>query len=213
MAALMAGVSSCLPAPVAPVPGKPAPALLPAISAKFTLTGADAAALNLPYAFPITLPSATINAAIALTASGSAPPVWLATLTGNASLAASKGSLNGFNLPALITALQSPKGRASQLRTASLTGASPFEHVNLTSSMNDGIATLTSADLQSQSGSATASGNIDLPDRGVTLTLTLQPNVPVPPKLILTLDGSWQAPRKIASIRPALSWRPPATKH
>jgi uncharacterized protein involved in outer membrane biogenesis len=204
--------SATLPAPAAPVPGKPAPVLLPAISAKFTLTGADAAALNLPYAFPITLPTGTINAAIDLAASGYAPPVWLATLTGNASLAASAGSLNGFNLPGLISALQAPKGRASQLRTASLSGATPFDHLNLTSSLNSGIATLTSASLQSQSGTATASGNIDLPDRGVTLTLTLQPAVQAPPKLNLTLDGSWQAPRKIAAIKSALSWRP-ATKH
>jgi uncharacterized protein involved in outer membrane biogenesis len=199
-------------APVAPVAGKPGPALAPAISAKFTLTGADAAALNLNYAFPITLSSGTLNAAIDLTASGYAPPVWLATLSGNASLAASAGSLNGFNLPGLITALKAPKGRASQLRTASLTGATPFDHVSLSSSLNNGVATLTSADLQSQSGKATASGNIDLPDCGVTLTLTLQPAVPVPPKLTLTLDGSWQAPRKIAAIKSGLSWRP-ATKH
>jgi uncharacterized protein involved in outer membrane biogenesis len=199
-------------APVAPIPGKPALALPPAISAKFTLTGADAAALNLPYAFPITLSSGTINAAIDLTASGYAPPVWLATLTGNASLAASTGSIDGFDLPGLMMALQAPKRRASQLRTASLTGATPFDHLNLTSRFNSGIATLTSASLQSQSGRATASGNIDLPDRGVTLTLTLQPAVPAPPKLTLTLDGSWQAARKIAAIKSALSWRP-ATKH
>jgi hypothetical protein len=99
------------------------------------------------------------------------------------------------------------------LLTASLTGATPFDHVNLTSSLNSGIATLTGANLQSQGGSATASGNIDLPDRGVTLTLTLQPALPVPPKVTLTLDGSWQAPRKIAAIKSALSWHPPVTKH
>jgi len=211
---LTGAFSATLPAPAAPVAGKPAPALPPAISAKFTLTGADAdaAALTLPYAFPITLSGGTINAAIDLNASGYAPPVWLATLTGNASLAASAGSLNGFNLPGLITALKAPKGRASQLRTASLTGATPFDHLNLTSSLDSGIATLTSADLQSQSGSATASGNIDLPDRGVTLTLTLQPAVPAPPKLTLNLDGGWHAPRKIAAIKSALSWHP-ATKH
>lgn len=206
--------SATLPAPVPPVPGKPAtPAALPAISAKFALTGADAAALNLTFAFPLTLSSGSINAAIDLTASGYTPSVWLATLSGNASLAADAGTLNGFDLPGLIPALHAPKGRASQLRAASLTGATPFDHVSLTSSLNSGVATLTSADLQSQSGSATASGNIDLPDRGITLVLTLQPNVPAPPRLTLAMDGSWQAARKIAAIKPALSWRPQATKH
>jgi uncharacterized protein involved in outer membrane biogenesis len=208
--------SAILPAPVPPVPGKPAtPAAPPNITGKFELTNADAAALNLAFAFPLKLPSGTINAAIDLTASGYTPSVWLATLSGNASLAANAGTLTGFNLPGLVTALHAPKGRASQLRAASLTGATPFDHLNLTSSLNSGIATLTSASLQSQSGSATAAGNIDLPDRGVTLTLTLQPNVPVPPKLTLTLtlDGSWPAARKIAAIKPALSWRPLPAKH
>jgi uncharacterized protein involved in outer membrane biogenesis len=208
---LTGAFSATLPAPaapVAPVPGKPAPALLPTITAKATLTGGDATALDLPYAFPITLPSGRINAAIDLAASGYAPPVWLATLTGNASLAATGGSLNGFNLPEIITALHASRGRASQLRAASLTGVTPFDHLSLTSVLNSGIATLTGASLQSQSGTATATGNIDLPDRGVTLTLTLQPAVPAPPKLTLTLDGSWQAPRKIAAIKPALGWRP-----
>jgi uncharacterized protein involved in outer membrane biogenesis len=210
---LTGALTATLTAPAPPASTKPAPASPPAISAKFILTGANAAALNLNFAFPLTLSSGTLNAAIDLTASGYAPPVWLATLTGNASLAASGGSLTGFNLPGLIKAVQASKGRASQLLTASLTGATPFDHVNLTSSLNSGIATLTGANLQSQSGSATASGNIDLPDRGVTLTLTLQPALPVPPKVTLTLDGSWQAPRKIAAIKSALSWHPPVTKH
>jgi uncharacterized protein involved in outer membrane biogenesis len=205
---LTGAFSATLPAPAAPVSGKPAPALLPAITAKATLTGGDATALDLPYTFPITFPSGTINAAIDLAASGYAPPVWLATLTGNASLAATGGSLNGFNLPGIITALHASRGRASQLRAASLTGVTPFDHLSLTSVLNSGIATLTGASLQSQSGTATATGNIDLPDRGVTLTLTLQPAVPAPPKVTLTLNGSWQAPRKIAAIRPALGWRP-----
>jgi hypothetical protein len=200
--------SATLAAPALPIPGKPAMAALPAISAKFAVTTANAAAFGLNAAFPVTLPSGTLSAAIDLTASGYTPLVWLATVSGNASLAASNGTLNGFSLPGLVAALQAPKGRAGLLHAASLSGTTPYAHINLTGSLNNGIATLTAADLQGPSGSAAATGNIDLPDGGVTLTLTLQPAVPAPPTLTLTLDGSWQAPRKIPAIKPALSWRP-----
>ncbi len=193
-----------------PTPLKTAPPPLPAIAAKFELTGADAAAFNLPVNFPLALPSGTISAAVDLTASGYTPSVWLATLTGNASLAAKNGSINGFNLPALTTALQAPKRRPSQLVAASLTGITPFTTLSLTTSLTSGIANLTAANLTAPGGTATATGNIDLPDTGLTLSLTLLPNVPTPPQLTLTLDGSWRSPRKITAIKPALAWKPPA---
>jgi hypothetical protein len=198
--------SAALPAPTLPQPAKII-ASPPAITAKFTLAGADAAAFNLPMVFPLTLPSGTISAAIDLTASGYTPSVWLATLTGNASLAAKTGTLSGFNLPSLTAALQAPVRHSGQLRAASLTGATPFTSLSLTSSVASGIATLTSASLQSPAGTAAATGNIDLPDNGLTLSLSLQPAVPAPPNLTVTLDGNWPAPRKITAIKPALSWK------
>ena len=82
-------------------PAKPA---LPAIAAKFSVTGADGSMFSLPFDFPITL-AGSIDAAGDLTASGYAPQAWLATLSGNASLAAQSGSLNGFSLPGAVNAL------------------------------------------------------------------------------------------------------------
>jgi len=107
-------------------------------------------------------------------------------------------------------ALHAPERHASKLRAACLSGLTPFTTLSVTSNLSSGIATLTRATMQSTGGSATATGNIDLPDNGLTLALTLLPAVPAPPKLTLTLDGSWSAPRKIAAIKPGLSWKPPA---
>ncbi len=208
---LTGNFSAAVPAPALPIPGKtPPPPAPPAITAKFTLTGADAAAFNLPMTFPLTLPSGTLSAAIDLTASGYTPSIWLATLTGNASLAAKTGSISSFNLPGLTAALATPIRHASQLRAACLAGLTPFSGLSLTSRINSGIVTLTGASLQSPGGAATATGNIDLPDNGLTLNLTLLPAVPSPPQLTLALDGSWRAPRKITAIQQGLSWKAPA---
>jgi uncharacterized protein involved in outer membrane biogenesis len=200
--------SASLPAPAPALPGKTIAA--PAITAQFLATGINAAMLDPSFGFPLTLPSGTISAAIDLTGSGYTPAVWLATLAGNASLAASAGAIGGFSLPGLTMALHAPERHAAKLRAACLTGLTPFTTLSLTSNLSSGIATLTRASLQSPGGSAIATGNIDLPDNGLTLTLSLLPAVPAPPKLTLTLDGSWSAPRKITAIKPALTWKPPA---
>jgi uncharacterized protein involved in outer membrane biogenesis len=193
----------------ATLPAAPGVSIAPAIVAKFALTGAAATAFNLPVAFPFTLAGGAVDAAADLTATGYTPAAWLATLAGNASLTAHAGTLTGFNLPGLRTALTAPKNRASQMRAASLTGATPFTALNITATLNSGIVSLNQASLQAPSGTATAIGDIDLPDTGITLTLMLVPNVQAPPKLTLTLAGNWQMPRQIAALKPALTWKPP----
>jgi uncharacterized protein involved in outer membrane biogenesis len=193
----------------------------PAISAKFSISGADVSQLSLPFSFPITLPTGIMDAAADLTASGYAPAAWLATLSGNASIAAQSGTLSGFNLPAIVTALAAKNRRLSRerlswvrlrlLRNACLTGTTPFNNLSVTGSFNNGIYTITTADLASAAGTATATGSIDLPDTGVTLNATLLPKVPAPPPLHLTIAGTWTAPHKIAQLKQALTWKPPAT--
>jgi uncharacterized protein involved in outer membrane biogenesis len=190
-------------------PAKPA---LPAIAAKFSLTGADASLFGLPLDFPVTLDSGSIDAAGDLTASGYAPSAWLATLSGNASLAARAGILNGFSLPGAVSALTARNHRLSLLRAACLAGTTPFTQISMTGSFNSGIYTLASATLQSPSGSATASGSIDLPDAGLSLTASLLPELPSPPALGLSIDGSWTAPRKTTTLKQALAWKAPAAK-
>lgn len=187
------------------------------IAAKFSVTGADAALLTLPLGFPITLPGGSLDAAIDLTASGYAPAAWLATLGGNASLAAHSGTLSGFDLPAIVSALTAKTRRRillrqSLLRNACISGTTPFSDLRFNGTFDSGIYTIAAARLQSAAGSATASGSIDLPDTGLTLSTILLPNVPAPPKLHLTIAGIWPAPRKLTQLKQALTWKPPVPK-
>jgi uncharacterized protein involved in outer membrane biogenesis len=190
-------------------PATPAPL---AVAAKVTLSGADASQLGLPFRFPITVPSGNLDAAADLTATGYAPLAWLATLAGNASLSAHSGTADGFDLAAAAKALTGKTRRPSLLRAACLTGTTPFTQLSMTGSFASGIYTLTTATLQSPTGSATAAGSIDLPDTGIDLTAILLPAVPSPPQLGLTITGPWPTPRKTAALKQGLAWKPSMPK-
>jgi uncharacterized protein involved in outer membrane biogenesis len=186
-----------------------APTTPPALAANLQLSSLDASTLCLPLHFPFTLSTGTLNASATLTASGYTPPTWLSTLAGTAALTAQSGTITGFNLPGLAAALTAPGKRATKLRAATLTGTTPFDSLTLNGNFQTGIYQLTNATLQSPTGTATATGNIDLPDTGVTLALTLTPSVPAPPKTLVTIAGNWTTPRKIPALKPALTWQPP----
>ncbi len=186
-----------------------APATPPSLAVKFALTAADASQLapkNL--AFPLTLPSGTIALSGALTAAGYGPQTWEATLAGPTNLSAKSGTLTGCDLPAVIPAL-SAIPREPALRAAILTGASPFDTLSVAGAFDHGLYTISTASLQSPAGAATAIGSIDLPDQDISVTLALHPAVPTPPAIALTLDGAWQAPQKIPTLREALAWIQP----
>ncbi len=180
----------------------------PGLAAKFSITGADLAGFNLPVAFPITLPSGTFAAQGNLTATGYNAKAWAATVAGAASLTATAGSLAGFDLSAMTSALgKTPRGVA--LTKASLGGATPFSLCTVAGNFGNGIYTISAARLQSPAGNAAATGNIDVPDQDVALTLSLFPNVPSPPKLGLAMVGSWAAPKKIPAVRAGVLWKAP----
>ena len=182
-----------------------APAAPPSLAVKFALTAANAAEIAPGFAFPLTLPSGTIALSGTLTATGYGPKTWEATLAGPENLSAKSGTLTGCNLPAIITALAAMP-REPALRTALLSGASPFDTLSLAGAFSHGLYTITAASLQSPAGSATATGSIDLPDQDIFLTLALHPAVAAPPAIALTLDGPWQSPQKIPTLREALAW-------
>jgi uncharacterized protein involved in outer membrane biogenesis len=182
-----------------------APATPPSLTAKFALTNADASQLSLPITFPLTIPTGTLALQANLTAAGYGPQTWEATLAGTASLAAKSGSIAGFNLAALGAALNTIP-RDAALHTACLSGTTPFDTLSAAATIDHGLAAITAASLQSQAGTASATGNIDIPDTGISASLTLSPAVPDPPPIGLALDGTWSAPAQICAIRQALAW-------
>jgi uncharacterized protein involved in outer membrane biogenesis len=182
-----------------------APATPPSLAAKFALTGADASQLALPINFPLKIPAGTLALQANLTAAGYGPQTWAATLAGNASLSAKSGTMAGFNLAALGAALNTIP-RDTALHSACLTGATPFDTLAATASIDHGLAAITAGGLQSPDGAATATGTIDIPDNFISASLTLTPAVPAPPSIGLALNGPWSNPSQACAIREALAW-------
>ena len=182
-------------------------AAAPALTTKFSADHIDPSALNLPLAFPITLPSGTLAAAGNLTATGYDPKVWLATLSGTASLTGTNGTISGFSLSGLKAALKSAP-RTKKLRSALATGTSNYATIALAAILDHGNCTLTKASLSGPDGTATASGSIDLFDKDVALQLALQPNVTPPLSVSTAILGHWAAPKRFPKLSPALSWVP-----
>ncbi|GLR66450.1 hypothetical protein GCM10010909_11300 [Acidocella aquatica] len=180
----------------------------PALTAQFTASHIDPTQLNLPLAFPYTL-SGNFDASAALTATGYAPKTWAATLGGTASLNASNGQLQGFSLAALAQALHAPD-RAKALRAALASGNTGFTTLALSGTFGHGNCTLNSASLTGPSGSASATGSIDIFDHSLALRLALLPSVTPPLTLNTALLGSWAKPNQYPRLKPALDWAPPA---
>jgi uncharacterized protein involved in outer membrane biogenesis len=177
----------------------------PALTLKFAGTRLDASQLNLPLTFPFTLPDGTVTATADLAASGYEPGSWQATLSGAATLTAATGDITGFNLPALVKALDA-QGHP-HLREAVTSGTSPFTTLALSASFANGDGTVTAARLATPDGAATMSGNIDMVDRGVALRLTLQPNVKPPLQIDTTIIGSWQEAKPYPRLHNIQGWK------
>jgi hypothetical protein len=183
----------------------------PALTASFKAGQVNAAALNLPLAFPFTLPSGTLTASGNFTASGYSPKIWLATLGGTASLDAANGSLNGFGLEDIATALGS-KTRAKKLRSALASGTTLFTSLALNGALDHGNCTLIAASLIGPAGTADATGSIDLFDHDLALRLSLSPQVTPPIAIGTIVLGSWDAPRQYPKLKPALAWASAGSK-
>ncbi|OYY04867.1 MAG: hypothetical protein B7Y73_03110 [Acidocella sp. 35-58-6] len=184
-----------------------APATPPSLSAMMTLKAVDLTAVHLPAMFPLTLPSGLADGQINLTASGFSPATWVATLNGTGTAQIKAGSLTGFNLGGLGDALTLPN-RATSLRNACTTGATAFDHVAINATVDHGIVKIGSATLQAASGSASATGTIDLPDQAIALNLHLLANVASPPDIGLAMIGPWASAHKVPDIRAGLHWKP-----
>jgi uncharacterized protein involved in outer membrane biogenesis len=179
----------------------------PVIMAKLNLANADAGSLSLPVGFPYAITAGTLSGQADLTASGYGQATWAATLAGNASLAAANGSLNGFDLAGLVTALKSPN-RFDALRQAALTGTTSFASLALAGSFAHGNFTLASASLAGPAGQANATGSIDVPDNDLALQTTLLPQINPPLTLNVATIGNWATPKQIPILRPGLAWSP-----
>ncbi|HTJ91141.1 MAG TPA: AsmA-like C-terminal region-containing protein [Acidocella sp.] len=178
----------------------------PALALKFAGTRLDARQLDLPIEFPFTLPDGTVTATADLTASGYEPSSWRATLSGTTTLTAAHGQITGFDLAALVRALNSPGHR--HLRASVTSGTSAFDSLAVSATFSNGEGTLTAVRLTAPSGSATMVGNTDMVDHSVALRLSLQPKVTPPLNIENTILGSWHESRQYPLLQAAQGWKP-----
>ena len=115
------------------------------------------------------------------------------------------GSITGFDLPALVKALNA-HGHP-HLRESVTSGTSPFNTLALSANFANGEGTVTAARLTAPDGTATMSGNIDMVDRDVALRLSLQPNVKPPLQIDNTIVGSWQEAKPYPRLHATQGWK------
>ncbi len=141
-----------------------------------------------------------------LTASGYEPDSWKATLSGPATLTAANGHITGFDLAALVKALNSPDHR--HLRASVTSGTSAFDTLALSADFANGEASLTAARLTAPSGTATLAGTTDMVDHDVALRISLEPSVTPPLTIDNTILGSWHEAQQYPRLRAIEGWKP-----
>lgn len=178
----------------------------PVLAANFTIQKADAAQAEFPLVFPVTFPTGIADVKIDTNATGYSPQTWAATLGGTMNLQIKNGSIAGFNLAGLATALAAPN-RAGPLKAAAQSGLTDFTALDAIGNVDHGIIKLGNATLQGTDGSASVSGSIDLSDKAVDLNFGLVPNVTPPVTIGLTMIGNWSNPRIVPALKQAMSWQ------
>jgi len=173
----------------------------PAITANITISKADLSQINLPFKFPVTIPSGTAGLTLQANATGFTPQTWLATLSGPVNLQAQLGTLYGFSLAALATALQ-PLNQTA-IKAALAKGTTEFSSASIGGNFDHGILKISNARLQGPAGAATATGSIDLSDNDLALNFGLHPNAMPSANIGLAIIGGWVNPRRIVAAKAA----------
>lgn len=160
---------------------------------------------------PLDLGAGRLRVAARLAARGHGFAGILGSLGGEATVAVRDGQLAGYDLAAVQAAAALPELQAAEaaLRAAlsAAGGATPFERLEATARIADGVATLERAELGTErGGSAMAEGRIDLARGTLDLTLSAAPIAGAPP-IGLRLTGPAGAPRRQPALVPFLKWK------
>ena len=185
------------------------PTSMPILKAQLVATAIDASTLNISQPFPVQLTSGLINATANLSASGYTAKTWAATLSGNVTLNAENGELNGLSLPNIAAALKA--SAPLQAGAWMSRGSTPFTAFTVNANISQGNCTLSQATLTSPAGTLTAVGGIDLFDQSLALRLEAHPAVHPPLTLVTRLIGSWAQPSQTTDISAARTWHAAST--
>jgi hypothetical protein len=171
-----------------------------AFAAEWTL--ADAVLAEPLFGLPFDLAGGSIGIAASVTGTGLSPSALLTTLSGEARVTAGSGVLTGFDIPAAAEALTAPLPEAEALarvRRALGGGATAFERLSMQLRADRGIVAITEANLGAQSGTASATGEIDLRAAALGLSIAVIPvgGAEALPDLGLRVSGPVASPRRV----------------
>ena len=126
---------------------------------------------------PVDLTSGSMTGSLDLSASGYSPATVLATVAGHIAGTISNGTLVGFDLPHMQTAMENPDAAAVETGAsdAMAGGTTAFDELQLAAVIDHGDLLLETARMNGGSGEANASGDVNLPTQTMDLRIVLRP--------------------------------------
>ncbi len=152
---------------------------------------------------PVDLTSGSTTGSLDLSASGYSPATVLATVAGHIAGTISNGTLVGFDLPHMQTAMENPDASAVETgaSNAMASGTTAFDELQLAAVIDHGDLLLETARMNSGSGEANASGDVNLPTQTMDLRIVLRPRASRPvPEIALRLTGPLDHPQRTPEL-------------
>ena len=151
---------------------------------------------------PVDIATGRLDAAMSFTASGHSPAALLSTLTGEARLILSDGTVAGVALGKADGALPD-----AAVRAALAGGTTPFTRIELVLRARRGLLQVTDGRMTGLSGAARLGGSVDLAGNTAELSLGLLPAVADPPEIGIVLAGPLDALRRVPDLTAVARWR------
>ncbi|HEX3984102.1 MAG TPA: AsmA family protein [Acidisoma sp.] len=179
----------------------------PTASADLTLQNGELGSGARPAWLPDGLAAHQIDAALQLAARGYSLSSWRASLGGMANITALDGNLPGISLSAARSA-----GDGVPDRKVLFAGATPFDRLTATATLDQGELALSQAALAGSAGTIAASGDVDLVRGVCNLSLALKPSPSQPPGAQPAASPTFTAVLRGALNDPA-AWTVSVTPH
>jgi AsmA-like protein len=158
---------------------------------------------------PIDIVAGHAEGDLKLTATGHSPAAMLATLDGGIRVAVRDGTLVGFDLAALDTALGSAPREGTidaALTSALATGRTGFSRLDLTANAARGVLDIGGTTFTGPGGGAVFSGSLDLPGSALDLHAAIHPALPDAPEIGLRITGRADAPKHLPELADVTRW-------
>jgi len=157
---------------------------------------------------PLDVRGSVASLRVNLGARGYSPATLLSTLSGETGATLRDGAVTGFDLTGAGTSLTADAAhRDEDARAALQGGTTAFSTLDLAAQLRDGVATLATARLNGPSGTAAASGSVDLSGRALDLRVALHPaEPPDAPELAVSLSGPEAALRRVPDLAEFTRW-------